>query len=294
MMIRILILLLLAAAPASAQALKQAWAPKPVAAPASSQLHWKLADLLRAHAGEKSWSQTLVRDADGLTGTYIQTAPGEVSPRRMYSDTVILFAVQSGRLRVVIDGVEPFTATPGILVQVPSLRFFHVETLGDAPARRFEITQTLAPPVYAADATPAPRPGTRYVKVGYYSPPAGYDGAKPATDYRTDAVPDGVTDVVRDDFLSARITRGRAPHDGPGGALGGDREHFHIGASETWLVLEGRVRYRIEGRPDIVAEPGDIVHAPAGLRHASRFAGNGTAAQLSILPVADALEAFAP
>jgi quercetin dioxygenase-like cupin family protein len=289
MMIRLLTALLMAATPASAQALKQGWAPKPVAAPATGQLHWKLADLVRAHAGQKSWSQTLVREAGGLTGTYIQTAPGEVSPRRMYSDSVILFAVQSGRLRVVIDGVEPFIATPGVLVQVPSLRFFHVETL-DAPARRFEVTQTLAPPVFAADATPAPQPGTRYVRVGYYSPSVPYGDTKPATDYRTDAAPDGVTPVVQDDFLSARITRGRAAQ----GNTGDAPEHFHIGASETWLVLEGQVRYRIEGRPEIVAGPGDVVLAPAGLRHASRFAGHGAAAQLSILPVADALEALAP
>jgi len=44
-----------------------------------------------------------------------------------------------------------------------------------------------------------------------------------------------VTTVVRDDFISARIKRGRARHGDPG-----DKEHFHIGAGETWPVLEGR------------------------------------------------------
>lgn len=293
MISRIAMALLLVTAPAAAQApaVKYGWAPKPVSAPyvAPNRAHWKLADLLKAHAAQPSWSQTMVRDADGLTGTYIQTAPGEASRKIMYSDTVVFFIVQSGQLRVVIDGIEPFIATKGFLVQVPSLRFFHVETLGEAPALRFEVTQTLAPPIYAMEEKPVPLPGRTYAKVGYYSGPAGYDGNKPYIDYNKEMTSGPVTNVraVQDDFISASISRGAAVQPSRG-----DKGHFHIGSSEFWFVMEGAMNYRIEGEPDVMARQGDIVYVPAGRWHRASFGGSGMAAYVSIHPVDSALEAL--
>ena len=295
MISRIAIALLLVAAPAAAQppAAKYGWAPKPVSAPyiAPNRAHWKLADLLKAHRTQPSWSQTLVRDPDGLTGAYIQTAPGETSRKVMYSDTVVFFIVQSGQLRVVIDGIEPFIATKGFLVQIPSLRFFQVETLGNTPALRFEITQTQAPPIYAIGEKPAPLAGRTYARVGYYSGPAAYDGNKPYIDYNKEMTsgPTIGARAVQDDFVSASITRGAAAQPSKS-----DKGHFHIGSSEFWFVMEGAVDYRIEGQPGITAHQGDIVYAPAGRWHRVSLGGSGMAAHVSIHPVGNALEALDP
>ena len=166
----LLALLLLAAAPAAAQApannLKLGWAPKPLSAPfvAPIRAHWRLAEIQKAHAGEKSWTQVVVREANQLMASYIQTAPGESSPRLLYSDTTSFFVVQSGQLRVMIEGVEPFIATKGVIVQITPTRFFHVETVGNEPALRFQVTRSLAYPVYAAEEkqTPPPVAGVRY------------------------------------------------------------------------------------------------------------------------------------
>src|SRR5580704_16600070 len=60
---------------------KYALAPKPrVLTPWTlpNRPHWRLAEILKAHAGQKSWVQPLVRDKD-YAADYIQMAPGEVS-----------------------------------------------------------------------------------------------------------------------------------------------------------------------------------------------------------------------
>jgi mannose-6-phosphate isomerase-like protein (cupin superfamily) len=294
MRIRILLALLLAAAPAAAQpAVKSGWAPKPIAAPfvAPNRAVWRLADVLKAHRNQKSWSQVLARDAKGLTATYIQSAPGEVSLRVMYSDTTMFFVVQSGTLRVTIDGVEPFTATQGGLVQVPSLRFFQVETVGATPALRFEVTQTLAPPIYAEGQTPQPLAGRKFVRVGYYSPAASYDGKQPLIDYQRDIATGKMSGagVVQDDFISANIQRSM-----PGGpAPASNNRHFHL-SSAIALILEGEMDYQIEGERDFTASAGDVVYVPQGRWHRAAPGGSAMAAQISISPVASAISLMEP
>ena len=289
MIARILMAALLLATPAAAQtSTKFGWAPKPKAAPfiAPNRPHWRLADLLKTHARHKSWSQVLVRDADGLTATYIQSAPGEVSRRVMYSDTTIFFVVQSGQLRVVIDGVDSFIASKGFVVQVPALRLFHVETVGDAPALRFEVTQTLAPPVYADGQKPQAIRGKRFTRIGYYSPPAPYEGNnKPFVDFYKNIATGPVPglNVVQDDFVSARISRAM-----PAAQTTSARKHFHL-TSAFAFVLEGEMAYRIEGERDIAAVQGDLVYVPQGRWHSGAPAGTGMAAQLTTQPAASSL-----
>ncbi len=293
MKIRILLALLLAVAPAAAQpSLKSGWAPKPVAAPfvAPNRAVWKLAEVQRTHRNQKSWSHVMVRDAKGLTATYIQSAPGETSPRVMYSDTTMFFVVQSGTLRVSIDGVEPFTATQGGLVQVPSLRFFQVETVGAAPALRFEVTQTLAPPIYAEGQTPQQLAGKKFVRVGYYSPAASYDGKQPLIDYQDIATGKlSGTGVVQDDFISANIQRSM-----PGGpAPASNNRHFHL-SSAIAMIMEGEMNYQIEGERDFTARTGDVVYVPQGRWHRAAPGGSAMAAQISISPVASAISLMEP
>jgi len=274
--------------------LKYGWAPKPVSAPfvAPNRAHWRLPDLMKAHANQKSWSQMVVRDAKGLTGTYIQDAPGIRSSRVMYSDTVIFFVVQAGQLRVNIEGLEPFIASKGFVVQVPSARFYDVETLGDAPSLRFEVTQTLAPAIYAENEKPAPRPGTAYVRTGYYTAPTAYGAKKPFIDFQKDIVEGGGRGggAVQDDLVSANINRQASVPRPPDS----DKGHFHIGTSEFWFILDGQVNFLIEGVPYFTADQGDIVYAPAGRWHRATSGGTGTATRISIHPVPSSINALEP
>ena len=294
----IIALSLLAAAPALAQApaasMNYGWAPKPVSAPivAPNRALWHLADIQKAHAGQKSWSQMVVRDPRGLTGTYIQTAPGGKSPKAMYSDATTFFVVQSGQLRVSIDGIEPFTATKGFLVQVPSARFVQVEALGDAPSLRFEVTQTMALPIYAEGETPLPIKGMRFTRTGYYTAPVAYGDRKPFIDFQKEIVAGGGAGrgAVQDDGISANINRVASVPRPPDS----DKGHFHIGTSEFWFILEGQVDYLIEGVPFFTAQQGDVVYAPAGRWHRATSGGTGMATRLSIHPVPSALNAMEP
>jgi mannose-6-phosphate isomerase-like protein (cupin superfamily) len=295
---KLLLAALLLTTPVMAQPVTQyGWAPKPISAPftAPNRAHWKLADLLKAHERQPGWSQVVVRDPTGLTATYIQSAPGEKSARIFYGDTTIFFIVQSGQLRVMIEGIEPFIASKGFVVQVPSLRPYHVETVGDAPALRFEVTQTLAPPSYVAGETPAPLPGKKYVPVGYYGTAVSYGDRKPFVDFQKEIVAGGMNGrgFVTDIGILANINRIASVPRPPDS----DKGHFHIGTSEFFFILENQVDFLIEGVPFFTASQGDVVYAPAGRYHRATSGGTGYATRVSIHPVDtsfNAIEAAVP
>src|ERR1043166_3943784 len=77
------------AQPAARPAPIFAWAAKPISAPylAPNRPVHRLSDLVSPHAGQQSWSQTIVRDPSGLTGRYIQMAPGEKTKTIFYADS---------------------------------------------------------------------------------------------------------------------------------------------------------------------------------------------------------------
>ena len=53
-------------------------------------------------------------------------------------------------------------------------------------------------------------------------------------------------------------------------------EHVHPEMEERWEVIDGTVRFQVDG-VEHTAGTGDVVVAPAGARHASWNAGNGPA-----------------
>ena len=113
------------------------WAPKPDKAPylAPNKPHVKLADLLKKHAHQQSWAETVVRDAGGLTGRYIQMAPGEKTKTQFYVDSSMFFIVEAGQMRVTLSGQEPFVATKGFIVQVPARIQYKMEADRRCPRR---------------------------------------------------------------------------------------------------------------------------------------------------------------
>jgi quercetin dioxygenase-like cupin family protein len=265
------------------------WAPKPDKAPyvAPNTPHVKVADLLKKHARQQTWAETVVRDAGGLTGRYVQMAPGDKTRTQFYVDSSMFFIVEAGQMRVTLQGQEPFTASKGFIVQVPARVQYAMEAVGDAPALRFEVTHTRALPFYPESETPVAVKGFTYQKVTLQGAPGTYGTTKPYLDFQKEIVDGGGRSpggFVRDGETAANITRAPGAPTPPPSQLG----HFHDGTSEFWFIMEGNVEFQIEGEPFIRATQGDIVYAPAGRWHRSGHAGDQMDTRISIHPIAAA------
>jgi len=116
-----------------------AWAPVPVKpAPFTgpNKPHKKFTDIMARHRGKADWAETEVLTRDFI-GQYISMAPGKKTKTLFWADDRVYWVVMSGQMKVTIDGVEPFIASKGFLVQVPYRVPYSMETVGDAPALRF-------------------------------------------------------------------------------------------------------------------------------------------------------------
>lgn len=230
--------------------------------------HTKLADVLARHAGQKDWAETVVDD-ESLFAQWISMAPEQKTPRRMNGDTREWWIVQSGSLKFTVEGREPVVATKGFMVQVPYRTLYQIETVGNEPALRFEVNVTRARKLYPMDETPTPVSGFDYV-------PARVTGGRGELDAQNRPVVDFNKVVageerggpfVSDDRAFANIIVGNYQRP----ALS-DKGHYHEEGSEFWLIMLGKVRYKIEGLAEFEAEPGDVVYAPRQTWH---FASNG-------------------
>ncbi len=259
------------------------WAPKPIHATpwvAPNKPIWKLADLLSAHKGHKSWKVTVVSD-NYLHADYIQMAPGEKTPRRMHPDTREWWVIQDGQIRFAIDGQEPFVASKGYLVQVPYRTFYTMETVGDAPSLRFEVNIAGAKTNYPADEKPPALEGFTFVKTTIAGKGKYDQGNKPWIDFN--AVVAGTEKqrrFIADDRAVSNIIYGDATKQRP--VADSDLGHFHEECAEFWFILLGKMEYKMEGAGMILADQGDIVYAPVMHWHRPRFAGDGPACRLAM------------
>ena len=270
-----------------------AWSAKPAqpgAWTAPNKPHWKLAEVLAKHAGQRSWQEDIVSDRD-FVARYISMAPGEKTKRQFFADDRVFWIVKSGRMRVSIDGQEPFVATQGFMVQVPYRVSYSIEAEGSEPSLRFEVIGAQATPLYPIDESPpAPLDDKKYMKVTYSGYGAYDDINKPHLDFIKDVVTANGRGgpFVKDDKTFANIIRGPGQPPPPASNLG----HFHIGYAEFWLILEGKIDYLIEGVPFLTAETGDVVYVPQGRWHRASFGGNGMATRLAINPRPDGMHNF--
>jgi mannose-6-phosphate isomerase-like protein (cupin superfamily) len=284
------------AAVRTAPVMTTVWAAKPEPSPfvAPNRPLWKLSDILSTHAGQKDWSVLLVRDPGGLSARYIQMAPGEKTKTILFADSSIFWIVQAGQIRFTIEGQEPFVASKGFMVQVPQRTQFTLETVGDVPSLRFEVSHTRASPLYPISETPDPIKGATYMRAVFAGGSPGYGNSKPYLDFQKDIVEGGgkpPNGFIRDGETSANIVRGpgvpKPPDSDPG--------HFHDGTSEFWFVMEGHLSLLVEGEPFIDgAEQGDILYAPAGRWHRTSFKGDGMSTRISIHSVSAALNILDP
>jgi mannose-6-phosphate isomerase-like protein (cupin superfamily) len=275
------------ARPAAVQAQRQrtiALAPKPAELTpyeGPHRPHWTLAEVLAAHAGEQSWSHTVVDDPL-LKAQYISMAPGESTPTAFYADNRAWWVVQQGQIRFTIDGQEPFVASKGFLVQVPYRVPFSLETVGDEPSLRFEVTVARASLLYPADAGYEPEPidGVEFVPVSFNGRGEYDEQNRPYLDFIGDVVNGEARGgaFVTDDRGFANIIRGRGSPPPPDT----NRGHFHLDYNEFWYILEGQIDYLIEGVPFFSAHEGDVVYVPKGRFHRASYGGEGMATRLAI------------
>jgi mannose-6-phosphate isomerase-like protein (cupin superfamily) len=230
--------------------------------------HTKLTDVLARHAGQKDWAETVVDD-ESLFAQWISMAPGQKTPRRMNGDTREWWIVQSGALRFTVEGREPVVATKGFMVQVPYRTLYQIETVGNEPALRFEVNVTRARRLYPMDETPTPLAGFDYVPTKVTGGRGTLDADnRPVVDFnKVVAGQERGGPFVSDDRAFANIILGNYQRP----ALT-DKGHYHEEGSEFWLIMLGKVRYKIEGLAEFEAEPGDVVYAPRQTWH---LASNG-------------------
>lgn len=272
----------------------EAWAPQPVKpAPyaAPNKPLKKFADIQARHAGKSDWAETEVLTRDFI-GQYISMAPGKKIKTQFWADDRVYWVVMSGQMRVTIDGVEPFVASKGFLVQVPYRVPYSIETVGDAPVLRFEVRAAGETPSYPASETPEPVKGVKFIRATYSGRGKYDDVNKPTIDFEKDIVAAGGKGggAVKDDHTWANIIRSQGIPTPPASNFG----HFHENFAEFWLVMEGKEEFLIEGEPLITAEVGDIVFAPEERWHRATAAGTGYGTRLAITPRPPSLHYYQP
>ncbi len=236
-----------------------AWSPKPDKLPpyGRNKPVTRLPAVLAKHKGQARWSEQVI-----LTKRYdtkwIQDAPGDKSATMYWGD---------------------------VIVQVPQRTRFSMETVGDQPSLRFEVTHTGILPLYTGEQPkPADPPGTHYMKISTPTQPEGYDEInRPYRDFFKDVVAADPTHgpkdhlVVGDEANMANIIRGQGVPTPPPT----NRGHFHIGDDEFWFILEGKCDYLIEDAGLLTADAGDVVFVPPGRFHRASWANGQMDTRLS-------------
>lgn len=269
------------------------WAPQPVQPnpwiPPNKPIT-RLTDLRAKHAGEQNWTETVVSD-NLFCGEYISMAPGMKTLRRFHQDNRAWWIIEDGQIRFTIEGQEPFIATKGFLVQVPHRNVYSMETVGDKPSLRFEVTIANANTMYPIDETPPPTPSVEYIKARVANIKGKYDKANvPFIDYSQviaghPTPKENPTQFINDPHGIANIIRGDPNKQPP--AREQDKGHLHVTGPEFWFILEGQMEFKIGSVPAFIADQGDIVYAPVLTWHRIRFAGEGMATRLAIVGYAN-------
>ena len=272
-----------------------AWAAKPAKLPAyvaPNRLIYRLADVLAKHKGKDSWTQAVFSSRD-FVGEWISMAPGEKTKTQFYADDRVFWVVESGSMRVTIEGQEPFVATKHFLVQVPKRLQYSMENIGNEPVLRFQMRPAGESPDYPLTETPTPVKGVHYVQATYTGH-GDFDKVNhPFIDFEKQIVQGGEkTGVwIRDDHTYVTILRSQHGVPTPPDTEWG---HFHANFPELWLIVEGTQQFLVEGEKLVTVGDGDIVEAPTGRYHRAMPYGDGPSTRLAYIPRPDNLHWFQP
>jgi mannose-6-phosphate isomerase-like protein (cupin superfamily) len=272
-----------------------AWAAKPATLPpytGPNRLVWRLADVLAAHKGQANWQQKVFLSRD-FEGDWISMAPGAKTKTQFYADDRVFWVVQSGAMKVTIEGQEPFVATKHFLVQVPKRLQYSMETVGNEPVLYFQMKPAGEAPDYPLTETPTPVPGVQYVKAAYTGRGTYDDINVPYVDFEKDIVQDGKKRGVwiRDDHTYVTILRSQKGAPTPPDTEWG---HYHANFPEIWLIVEGTQEFLVEGEKLVTVHDGDLVAAPTGRWHRATPAGTGPSTRLAYIPRPDNLHWYQP
>ncbi|HKY22507.1 MAG TPA: cupin domain-containing protein [Vicinamibacterales bacterium] len=247
------------------------------------KLHIKLADLKARHKGRANWTETIIDDQN-FQSTYNSGAPGTKITPRMHPDTREFFVIVEGEMQFRVEGQEPFVAKRGSVVNIPRKVTYSAEVIGTAPALWVDANQTnFKTMVPIAEPRPAQTPGHTMTKIGTIFPVGTYTGNNKPHFNLSEAEKDPKftgQNVVQDDHMWAQAIWGYEkdlPAYNPA-----DKGHFHVGASEWWVIMKGQIRHNIETVGDFTSSEGDVVYVPASTWHATRFAGPGPSCRLAI------------
>ena len=272
-----------------------AWAAKPAKLPlytGPNKLLYRLADVLAAHKGKASWSQEVFLSRD-FQGDWISMAPGEKTKTQFYADDRVFWVVQSGQMKVTIEGQEPFIASKHFLIQVPKRLQYSMETVGNEPVLFFQMKPAGESPDYPLSETPTPVKGVQYIQAAY-SGHGDYDKInKPAIDFEKDIVTGGqkIGVWIRDDHTYVTILRSAKGVPTPPDNVWG---HFHANFPEIWLITEGTQQFLVEGEKLVTVTDGDLVNAPTGRWHRAMPYGDGPSTRLAYIPRPDNLHWYQP
>jgi mannose-6-phosphate isomerase-like protein (cupin superfamily) len=170
---------------------------------------------------------------------------------------------------------------------VPHRLVYSMETVGDRPSLRLEVTVANSNTMYPIDETPTPVPGVKYVRARVATVKGSYDKANvPFIDYNLTIAGNPKPKPNQDQFIGdphgiANIIRGD-PKTQPS-VQDADKGHLHETGPEFWFILEGQMEFKIGSVPVFVADQGDVVYAPAKTWHRIRFAGTSMATRLAIV-----------
>jgi mannose-6-phosphate isomerase-like protein (cupin superfamily) len=284
-----------ATAPATGSKNIVAWAAKPAKLPpftGPNKLVYRLADVLAAHKSKQSWQQEVFLSRD-YAGAWISMAPGEKTKTQFYADDRVFWVVQSGQMKVTIEGQEPFIASKHFLIQVPKRLQYSMETVGNEPALRFEMRPAGESPDYPLSETPPPVKGVQYIKA-VYSGHGDYDKLNvPYVDFEKQIVQGGEKRGVwlRDDHNFVTILRSQKGVPTPPDNVWG---HFHANFPEIWLIIEGTQQFLVEGEKLVTVSDGDLVAAPTGRWHRAMPFSEGPSTRLAYIPRPDNLHWYQP
>jgi hypothetical protein len=146
-------------------------------------------------------------------------APGEKTRTQFYGDDRTVWVVWDGQMRFTIAGQQPFVAGKGFIVQAPPRVAYSMETVGDKPSLRYEVTHAGRMPLFPADdnaAAAADTPDVHYIKISSPTQPVAYTGVnRPYVDFFKDVVAADPTHgpkiglVVEEDDMVVNIIRGQ-------------------------------------------------------------------------------------
>ena len=219
---------------------------------------WHIADILKAHQGQKSWDQPVLLNHD-FDGHYIAMAPGEKTKCMFYADDRAFGWVYSGQVRITIDGQEPRILSGGWAFNVAPRLSYCMETVGSEPVVFFRVTPAGQVPSYPQSETPTPVKGYTYVKARITST-GGYDSFN-VPFFDVDAY--GASDRTGERFLYDGYTNANLHLDPniaqlpPATSLG----HFHENMAEAWVDVYGQIDVLISGIGLVHGERGDVIHA---------------------------------